>query len=47
MAYSNAGNGRTLLLLMGACQEVYVNIHIEQFDELMGVSLNIDTREGV
>jgi hypothetical protein len=47
MAYSNAGNGRTLLLLKGACQELYVNIPIEQFDELMGVSVNIDNKEGV
>jgi hypothetical protein len=47
MAYSNAGNGRTIVLLTGACQEVYVNIPVEQFDELMGVSLNIDNREEV
>jgi len=47
LAYSNAGNGRTLVLLTGACQELYVNIPIEQFDELMGDSLNIDNRKGV
>jgi len=38
IAYSNAGNGRTLVLLTGACQEVYANIPLEQFDELMGNS---------
>ena len=47
LAYSNAGNGRTLVLLTGACQELYVNIPLEQFDELMGVSVNNDNKEGV
>jgi hypothetical protein len=45
MAYSNAGNGRTIVLLTGACQEVYVNIPVEQFDELMGLSVNNDNME--
>ena len=45
MAYSNAGNGRTIVLLTGACQEVYVNIPLQQFDELMGLSVNNDNME--
>ena len=47
ISYSNAGNGRTLVLLTGACQGLYVNIYLAQFDELMGIPVNNDNKEGV